>query len=87
MKAQVGYRSPRAHKGEASIMILDRLQRQLNPQAPDERRVTDITDIRTHEGWLYLAVVVELFSRKVIGATPDGKRYCPECASDGRMTT
>jgi putative transposase len=29
--------------------------------------VTDITHIRTHEGWLYLAVVVDLFSRKVIG--------------------
>jgi len=27
----------------------------------------DITYIRTHEGWLYLAVVVDLFSRKVIG--------------------
>ena len=29
--------------------------------------VTDITYIRTHEGWLNLAVVVDLFSRKVIG--------------------
>jgi putative transposase len=27
--------------------------------------VTDITYIRTHEGWLYLAVVLDLFSRKV----------------------
>ncbi len=33
------------------------------PQSP----VTDITYIRTHEGWLYLAVVVDLFSRKIIG--------------------
>ncbi|SVJ70617.1 integrase catalytic subunit [Klebsiella pneumoniae] len=29
--------------------------------------MTDITYIRTHEGWLYLAMVVDLFSRKVIG--------------------
>jgi putative transposase len=29
--------------------------------------VTDITYIRTHEGWLYLAVVLDLFSRQVIG--------------------
>ena len=29
--------------------------------------LTDITYIRTHEGWLYLAVVLELFSRQVIG--------------------
>ncbi|HAH9890172.1 TPA: IS3 family transposase [Escherichia coli] len=31
------------------------------------RAITDITYIRTHEGWLYLAVVVDLFSRKIIG--------------------
>ncbi|HAK1704624.1 TPA: IS3 family transposase [Salmonella enterica] len=67
IKAQVGYRSPRARKGEDSIVAPDRLQRQFNPDAPDERWVTDITYIRTHEGWLYLAVVVDLFSRKVIG--------------------
>ncbi|ECS9353690.1 IS3 family transposase [Salmonella enterica] len=67
IKAQVGYRSPRARKGENSIVAPDRLQRQFNPDAPDERWVTDITYIRTHEGWLYLAVVVDLFSRKVIG--------------------
>ena len=35
--------------------------------SPDEVWVTDITHIRTHEGWLYLAVVVDLLSRKVIG--------------------
>jgi putative transposase len=29
--------------------------------------VTDITYTRTHEGWLYLAVVVDLFSRQVVG--------------------
>ncbi|MDM3002523.1 IS3 family transposase [Citrobacter sp. CK188] len=67
IKAQVGYRSPRAHKGEANFVTPNRLQRQFNPDAPDERWVTDITYIRTHEGWLYLAVVVDLFSRKVIG--------------------
>ncbi|PPC62803.1 IS3 family transposase [Pantoea sp. ICBG 1758] len=67
IKAQVGYRSPRARKGEAGIVSLNRLQRQFNPDAPDERWVTDITYIRSHEGWLYLAVVVDLFSRKIIG--------------------
>lgn len=48
-------------------MTPNKLQRQFNPEAPDERWVTDITYIRTREGWLYLAVVVDLFSRKVIG--------------------
>ncbi len=68
IKAQVGYRSPRARKGEASIVSPNRLQRQFNPaDAPDERWVTDITYIRTHEGWLDSAVVVDSFSRKIIG--------------------
>lgn len=67
IKAQVGYRSPRARKGEASIVTPNRLKRQFNPDSPDERWVTDITYIRTHEGCLYLAVVVDLFSRKIIG--------------------
>ena len=35
--------------------------------APDRVWVTDITYIRTHEGWLYLAAVIDLFSRKVVG--------------------
>lgn len=30
-------------------------------------RLTDITDIRTKEGWLYLAVVIDRFARKIIG--------------------
>lgn len=67
IKAQVGYRSSQACKGEASIVAPDRLQRQFNPDAHDERWVMGITYIRTHEGCLYLAVVVHLFSRKVIG--------------------
>ena len=29
--------------------------------------MTDITYIKTHEGWLYLAVVIDLFSRRVVG--------------------
>ena len=67
IKAQVSYRSPQARKGEDSIVAPDRFQRQFNPDAPDERWVTNITYYRTHEGWLYLSVVIDLFSRKVIG--------------------
>ncbi len=39
INAQVGYRSPRARKGEASIVSPIKLQRQFNPDAPDERWV------------------------------------------------
>ena len=45
----------------------NRLQQQFNVEQPDKAWVTDITYIRTHEGWLFLAVVVDLFSRRVIG--------------------
>jgi len=35
--------------------------------APDKVWVTDITYIRTWQGWLYLAVVLDLYARKVVG--------------------
>jgi putative transposase len=38
-----------------------------NTEHPNQAWVTDVTYIKTHEGWLYLAVVVDLFSRRVIG--------------------
>lgn len=43
------------------------LQRQFTVDAPDKAWVTDITYIRTWQGWLYLAVMVDLYSRKVVG--------------------
>jgi putative transposase len=67
LRAQVGYRKPRAPGGTVHIVTPNRLQRQFSPESPDQSWVTDITHIRTHEGWLYLAVVVDLFSRRVIG--------------------
>jgi putative transposase len=67
LRAQVGYRRPRHTSGVASIIAPNRLQRQFNTATPNEAWVTDITHIRTHEGWLYLAVVLDLFSRKIIG--------------------
>ena len=43
------------------------LARQFNPAAPNLAYASDITYIRTDAGWLYLAVVLDLFSRKVVG--------------------
>lgn len=67
IRAQVGYRRPRHKAGSVHRVTPNVLQRQFNPEAPNESWVTDITHIRTHEGWLYLAVVLDLFSRRVIG--------------------
>jgi len=67
LKAQVGYRKPRHKGGRVSIVYPKRLQRQFTTMSPDEVWVTDVTHIRRHEGWLYMAVVIDLFSRKVVG--------------------
>lgn len=45
----------------------DLLQRQFTTQQPDVAWVSDTTFIATREGWLYLAVILDLFSRQVIG--------------------
>ncbi|QBS09004.1 IS3 family transposase [Legionella israelensis] len=43
------------------------LSRDFSPSAPDRAYVSDITYLSTQEGWLYLTVVIDLFSRKVVG--------------------
>lgn len=43
------------------------LDRQFNPGGPNEAWVADITYIPTREGWLYLAAVEDLYSRRVVG--------------------
>jgi putative transposase len=45
----------------------DLLQRHFAAERPDTAWVTDTTFISTREGWLYLAVILDLFSRQVIG--------------------
>jgi transposase InsO family protein len=43
------------------------LNRQFAASRPNERWVTDITYIWTNEGWCYLAAILDLFSRRVVG--------------------
>ena len=45
----------------------NRLNRDFTPAAPNQAWSADITYIWTDEGWLYLAVVLDLFNREVIG--------------------
>ena len=67
LRAHMGYRRPRHRSGQLSIVAPNHLQRAFDVSTPNETWVTDITYIRTHEGWLYLAVVLDLFSRRVVG--------------------
>lgn len=43
------------------------LNRQFNPVKPGQAWVSDLTYIRTGEGWLYLTMIMDLYDRKVIG--------------------
>jgi putative transposase len=49
------------------VVASNTLDRPFEVDAPDKVWVTDITYIKTHEGWLCLSVVIDLFSRRVIG--------------------
>ena len=62
-----GYQAPRRIVGRPSIIAPNRLQQSFTVERPDRAWVTDITYIRTWQGWLYLAVVMDLFARKVVG--------------------
>jgi putative transposase len=103
LRALHGYRTRRWSVGKPSVLIPNLLQRQFTVTRSNKAWVTDITDIRTWQGWLYLAVVMDLFSRKIVcwavGPTIHGApnettepnsltRYAPNTsASAGSLTT
>lgn len=62
-----GYRIRHIPVSKPPELIPNLLQRQFTVSRPNEAWVTDITYIRTWQGWLYLAVVMDLFSRKIVG--------------------
>ena len=60
--AQIGYkRRPGKYGGKPSIAVDNTLNRQFDVDAPDRFWVTDITYIKTYEGFLYLVVVINLY--------------------------
>lgn len=67
IKANYGYRRPRAARGSASALVPNTLQRVFSVSQPNRAWVTDMTYVRTWEGWLYLGVVMDLHSRRIIG--------------------
>ena len=68
IKARIGYkRRPGSYGGKPSKVVDNTLARQFDVATPDKAWVTDITYIRTLEGFVYLAVVIDLYSRRVVG--------------------
>ena len=68
LRSQTGYRRRTGfYGGKPTVASPNHLARQFKVSEPNKVWVTDITYIRTYEGWLYLAAVLDLFSRQVIG--------------------
>jgi len=57
---------PKDH-GERSVIAGNVLDRQFTADRPNQKWVADFTYIWTAEGWLYVAAVIDLFSRRVVG--------------------
>ena len=75
IKARIGYkRRPGRYGGKLSVVVDNTLDRQFEVDAPDRVWVTDITYIRTFEGFTYLAVVIDLYSRRVVGWSMQGRQ-------------
>ena len=67
IRAQPGYRTRRYVAGRAAELIPNLVNRNFEVSRPNRVWVSDITYIRTWEGWLYLAIIMDLFSRKIVG--------------------
>ncbi|WP_171047523.1 IS3 family transposase, partial [Pseudoalteromonas sp. S979] len=71
LKAQIGYKRRHIKGGKTSRIADNLLARQFNPPAPNQTWVSDITYVRTYEGFLYVATVMDLFSRRIVGWSMD----------------
>lgn len=66
--SQRGYkRHPGFKGGQTSHVAPNTLERKFEIDQPNKAWVTDFTYVRTHKGWLYLTIVLDLFSRQVVG--------------------
>ena len=67
LQSQRGYKRRNYYGGKPAVVAPNILGREFSADKPNKTWVTDITYIRTYEGWLYLAVVMDLFSRQIVG--------------------
>ena len=54
-------------RGSRSVIADNVLDRQFQAEAPNQKWLADFTYIWTAEGWLYVAVVLDLYARRVVG--------------------
>ena len=55
------------HRNASAFLIVPNLVRGLVPSAPDQIRVADITYVHLARAFVYLAVILDAFSRKAVG--------------------
>ena len=69
LKARPRRRRLRPDLGERQVpaVALNVLDRTFEAPAPNRKWIADFTYVWTAEGWLYVAVVIDLFSRRVVG--------------------
>ncbi len=66
-RARPKRRQPPKDEGTRSIIAANVLERECDANGPNQKWVADFTYVWTAEGWLYVAVVIDLFSRRVVG--------------------
>lgn len=66
VKQRIAYKvtTKRKHSDQVADNLLNQ---NFNPMAPNEVWAGDITYLRTAEGWMYLAIVMDLYSRRIVG--------------------
>ena len=64
---RVKHRRYTTHSKHGLPVAPNLLNREFTAQQPNTKWVSDITYVPTHEGWMYLAVVLDLFARRVVG--------------------
>lgn len=67
LRAQIGYGRRPGYRGGPVGVVANVLARDFAPDRPNRVWVNDITYIRTYEGWLFLAAVMDLYSRQIVG--------------------
>jgi putative transposase len=66
VKQRIAYKvtTKRKHSDQVADNLLNQ---NFNPMAPNEVWSGDTTYLRTAEGWMYLAIVMDLYSRRIVG--------------------
>ncbi|MDR6831244.1 transposase InsO family protein [Bosea sp. BE271] len=67
MRARPRRRSLPRDEGRRSAIAPNTIDREFHAERPNQRWIADFTYIWTAEGWLYVAAVIDLFSRRVVG--------------------